>query len=304
MSRWILKAFVQGALAQLPSAQRYNRLFQRYVTYSLDLSDAQVLAKWQHLSGHLEAYRRLGGQGAPVTLELGTGWFPIVPVGLALQGVARIFTVDRESLIGREALSATLLRYAELARRGEIVFSDSGASARLRDLATRAENEAVETVLGALGIQPIIGDARALNLASESVDLLCSNNTLEHIPEDAIGDILREFRRLAAPGAVMSHHIDLSDHYAHGDRSITVYNFLKYSDRVWPLFNNQLQYQNRLRLSDYRRLHEEGGWRIVDEQTKGEPLEVLRQVRVAARFRGYTEADLAVHNAWITSRKI
>ena len=88
MSRWIVKAALQGVLSRFPNPQRYNRLFQTHVTRSLTMSDQDFIAKWHHLDGHLGSLRRHGrpGQRSFAALELGTGWFPIVPVGLALSG--------------------------------------------------------------------------------------------------------------------------------------------------------------------------------------------------------------------------
>ncbi len=304
MSRWIVKAAVQGVLSRLPNPQRYNGLLQTHVARSLTMSDQDFIAKWRHLNGHLGSFRRHGppGQRSFVALELGTGWFPIVPVGLALSGARSVYTVDPESLLTQERLRFTLERYARFVATGEATFESASVSERLERLIASAERRSKSELLAELGIVPIVGDARNLGIESGSIDMICSNNTLEHIPRAVIAGIFREFQRLAAPDAVMSHHIDLSDHYAHFDRSITVYNFLKFSDRVWPLFNNRLHYQNRLRVSDFRALHRETGWQILEEDNVSEPLSVLRSITLAKRFRSYREADLAVRTAWITSR--
>ena len=115
-----------------------------------------------------------------------------------------------------------------------------------------------------LGIELLLTDARRIDLPAGHVDLFVSNNTLEHIPKDVLVGIFREFRRVGRRDSVMAHHIDLSDHYAGFDPSITVYNFLRFSERRWRLFNNRLHYQNRLRISDYRCIHVEAGWELFN----------------------------------------
>ena len=157
-------------------------------------------------------------------------------------------------------------------------------------------------LLAALGIRSIIGDARALELPSASLDLICSNNTLEHIPAAVIASMLTEFRRLLRPPGVMSHFIDMADHYALFDRKITRYNFLRYPEPAWRLFNNELHYQNRLRLADFRALHEQRGFEVLEEENRREPLAVLRSVPLAERFAGYDEDELAVYDSWMVSR--
>jgi hypothetical protein len=114
-------------------------------------------------------------------------------------------------------------------------------------------------------------------------------------------DILRQFRRIAAPGAVMSHWIDLSDHYSHFDPSIGAYNFLAFPAPTWAWLNNDLHYQSRLRAPEYRQLHEEAGWRVVAEDRQSGAPEALREVRLAREFRQFAEADLLVHEMWMVS---
>jgi hypothetical protein len=108
-----------------------------------------------------------------------------------------------------------------------------------------------------------------------------------------------EFRRLLSPNVVMNHYVVLEDHYADYDPSITVFNFLKYPDRVWLLFNNSLHYQNRLRISDYRRIHAATGFGILAEDNLAGSSEQLSSIRLAKQFRRYSPADLAVVRSWM-----
>ncbi len=66
----------------------------------------------------------------------------------------------------------------------------------------------------------------------------------------------------------MSHHINVLDYYANFDRSISGYNFLRYSEGAWRLLNSPLSYQNRLRLSDYRRIHRWSGFTLLREDNE------------------------------------
>lgn len=300
----MLKAAVQGSLSLLPRPQRWNHLLQRHVTRSLELGDAKWLAKWSQGQRHVEHVRRYVPERAGdfVALELGTGWFPIIPVGLALAGASAVYTVDMHDLTDRERTIQTLERFAAMIESGQLAFADSHASTRVRELLGRASEMSGHQLLAALGIRPIIGDARALELPSASLDLICSNNTLEHIPADVIASMFTEFRRLLRRPGVMSHFIDMADHYALFDRKITRYNFLRYPEPVWRLFNNSLHYQNRLRLPDFRALHEQGGFEVLEEENRREPLERLRSVPLASRFAGYDEDDLAVYDSWMISR--
>jgi hypothetical protein len=92
---------------------------------------------------------------------------------------------------------------------------------------------------------------------------MVSNNTLEHIPRDVLAGIFAEFARVSAPGARMSHYVDLADHYAGMDPTIGEFNFLTLTGRQWRLANNRLHYQNRLRIADYRALLDRSGWAVL-----------------------------------------
>lgn len=300
----MLKATLQGGLSLLPQPQRWNQLLQRHVTRSLEVDDAKLLAKWSQGERHVEHVQRYIPERAGnfVALELGTGWFPIIPVGLALAGASAVYTVDMYDLTDRERTIQTLEYFARMIETGRLAFADAHASTRARELLAQARGMSGQQLLAALGIRAIIGDARALELPSAHLDLICSNNTLEHIPAEIIASMFTEFRRLLRPPGVMSHFIDMADHYALFDRRITRYNFLRYSELAWRLFNNSLHYQNRLRLPDFRALHERCGFEVLEEENRREPLERLRSVPLASPFTRYVEDDLAVYDSWMISR--
>lgn len=302
MAHWMIKAAVQGALSRLPRAQAFNNVLQHF-NRSHALGDARFITKWQQCVRHLDRLDPDVRARGFAALELGTGWHPITAIGLALSGATRVLSVDLQPLLAHPQVLATTRMYRKHIERGNVRVPDPAAAiARLDDVLARAEHLDATAMLRALGVELMIADARRLPLPDQSIDLLVSNNTLEHIPAVVIAGIFDEFRRVAAPAAVMSHYIDMADHYRSFDRRITVYNFLAYSDRSWALFNNALQYQNRLRLPDFRALVRASRWAVVDEENSAEPLDVLRRVRLAPQFRGYDEADLAVYATWMTSR--
>lgn len=302
---WYIKAAVQGALSQLPNPQRYNRWFQDHVAKSLRLTDTYFLTKFQQCERHLGYYGRHNSSEPlrpSVALELGTGWFPIIPIGLALSGVETVYSVDIQSLLSRETVRVTLEMYAKAQARGQVTVLRADAPERIKTVLRMGERASEKDFLAHLGIVLLIADARHLSLDTGSIDLICSNNTLGHIPRAVIVEILRQFHRIVTERGIMSHHIDLADQYAKFDRGITVYNFLKFSDPVWKIFNNDLQYQNRLRLPDFRELHAEAGFEILEESNRSQPLKVLKQVTLASRFERYKAEELAVHDTWIVSR--
>ncbi len=105
---------------------------------------------------------------------------------------------------------------------------------------------------------------------------------------------------------LISVQIDYQDHYAYFDSGISVYNFLKYSERAWSLVNPGLHYQNRLRHRDYLELFEAAGFEVVEERrTEGAPGDLARlaTLPLAPRFRRYPPAELAIRHSLVLLRK-
>ncbi|HYO87658.1 MAG TPA: class I SAM-dependent methyltransferase [Candidatus Limnocylindrales bacterium] len=300
---WLLKASIQGVLSSLPASQRWNYWFQRNMG-SLSLSPDYILEKLDLCNRHLENYRRFGQGDTRLpssVIELGTGWLPIVPIGMHLCGVKKVFTIDVQPL-SNPALLTELLN----------VLSHMAFSEVVRVLPDACESEYLQLVemvgqtemftLEQIGVTCTIGDARGMKFQSSSLDLVVSNNTLEHIPGEVIAAIFEEFHRVLRTDGLMSHLIDMQDHYSYFDHTLTVYHFLQHGEKFWGLVNNSLQYQNRLRISDHRALHRNASFEIVDEQTNPGDLALLREIKVAESFRGYLPTDLAATQSWIVSR--
>lgn len=131
---------------------------------------------------------------------------------------------------------------------------DSFKKKRIKDLADLKK-------LGISYIAPL--DAANTELDTNSFDGLVSTNTLEHIPQDELIEILKETQRILKNKAKVSIIIDYSDHYAHTDKNISLLNFLKYDNNQWRKYNHKSHYQNRLRHNDYKIIFEQLGFYII-----------------------------------------
>lgn len=271
------------------------------------MSEATFETKLTQCAHHLARFRDLRGTEVPsgAVLELGTGWYPIVPVGLALAGFREVTTLDVSPLADADRTRQTLELYAAWLRSGRLATILSGVDAATAEetlsVATEAGGASTCDPLARVGVRALVGDARTTGLPDGAVDLIVSNNTFEHIPPTVLAAIMAELRRVAAARAVMDHFVDISDHYAHFDHSITEFNYLRYPPHLWRLFNNNLQYQSRLRAPDYRRLIEDAGFSVVAEEAqRGVPAE-LATIKLAPQFRHYTREELLVLRTWITA---
>lgn len=277
--RWVAKAALQRGLGVLPHGERLNYLFQRHVARSLPGGEPVVRRKLARARQHLEAFGRPAEDA--VFYEFGAGWDLAIPLSYAALGVGRQVLVDIRPSARVELVNETL---ALLERE---VRSVGGPVSSLAELEER---------FGITYLAP--RDARATGLEAGSIDFITSTDVCEHIPEADLAQIFRECKRLLKPGGTISCRIDLQDHYAYFDPSLSRYHFLRFSDRAWSLVNSPLHFQNRLREPDYRRLVEEAGLEIVSWTPSGpsdEGLAELEATELAPRFRnGYTPEQLGV----------
>jgi hypothetical protein len=307
MASWLVKAAAQGALAAVPGGDRVNLVLQRRVTGTMTLTRGSFEAKVVHARRHLRRRRRvLAGDAPPAAvLELGTGWHPIVPVAMALTGVERVVTFDVVPLADAERTRAVLERFRAAHESGRLAqllpYADSERLEALRATA-HAPGDDPAGLLAPLGVELRVGDAAATGMPAGSFDLFVSSNTLEHVPPGELRALLGEFHRLGRRRAVMDHFIDMRDHYARFDPAIGRLNYLRYPDGVWRLFNNRLQYQNRLRLPDYRALIRDAGFGVrAIRRVRGDRGE-FDELRLARRFvRDYDRDEALVLAAWITA---
>ena len=144
-------------------------------------------------------------------------------------------------------------------------------------------------------------DARKLHLPDASVDLITSNNTFEHIYPEVLEGILQKLKTLCKSGGVMSHAIDLSDHFAHMDKSITIYNFLKFSDVQWKWIDNRIQPMNRMRIYNYRVMYAKNNIPITEEINREFNLDDYKKVNVNEKFLSHPAEQNAVSHSQIIS---
>lgn len=308
MPTWYAKAAMQGTLSMLPGRQRFNRVFQKHVTHSLDLTDSYLLSKWERTRAHADAWQKHGSSRHSdddrfVAVEIGTGWFPVTSVGLVLCGAERVRTYDVQALADRPSVLAVMASYDRLIRDGTIDPPSQVGRERLELALSEPEGRLGHELLALLGVDVHIRDPRDTGLPQQSIDLVVSTSKLEHIPSSPLRWLLREVARVTAPGGVTSHVIDLADHYAQLDATINRFNFLRYGKRRWRLYNNPLHFQNRLRVNDYRKMFEELDWEIIDEHDVARPVEELEEVPVHRDFAHYRQEDLLVTETHLVCRR-
>ena len=305
MAKWILKAIVQKAISFLPAKERVNFFFQKYVTRGVDLTDEHLGYKLDAARDHIRYFEKYGtvARAEARTLELGTGWYPIVPLMLYLNGFGQTVSIDIRKWTSKERQLTGIARLLDYHDRGLLsTYFDAIDSERvevLREILAHPHAYDEQRINERIGLETRIMDATRLDFPARSFDLICSNNTFEHIYPNVLRRILEEFKRVLKPTGVMSHFIDLSDHFAHLDGSIGIYNFLRFTEAQWALIDNDIQPQNRLRWPDYVAMYQDLEIPIREEEIRAGDPAALEQVPLAAPYRSYPAEQVAISHGYL-----
>lgn len=306
---WAAKAAVQKAISVLPRPQRANRVLQEWIG-RLRLTPDIVRMRLEWAGRHLRTFDELGahrGSERPDgfgVLELGSGWHPIVPLAMVAAGAGEVLLCDLEDLSDAGLFLDSLELVLAAADDGSLAELVPGVREERIGLIRAArdvlEGEGRFAAMDRLGLRVRPGDARELHLDA-APDLIVSNTVLEHIPVPVLRGILESLARTAAPGAVMSHLVDLCDHYLYMDDSLTPYHFLRYTERQWRWIDNRIQAMNRLRVHQYEQLYRDLGIPLTRvRRGEGEPADLLG-LRLAPPFDAMDPADVACKWVWLDS---
>ncbi len=303
--KWILKAIIQKLISWMPASQKINYLFQKHITKGVQLSDQHFSDKLGHATDHLRFYSKYGKEVEFTALELGSGWYPVIPIALFLGGAKSVTSIDISPLMTGQGMLETAQKYLSWYESGKLEnLKPYIKPERLSVLKEIAEQKPTkDEMLVQLNLTLLIRDARNTGFEESSFDLVCSNNTYEHIYSEILIGIIKEFQRVVKPGGVNSHFIDMSDHFAHLDQSITIYNYLRFSKKQWRRIDNSVQPQNRLRLSDYEKMYAGYNIEILEKEIRPGSIEDLRKVKLDAAYANYDEKDVAISHAHLISSK-
>lgn len=306
--KWHLKAVIQKTISFLPNGHKVNYWFQKNITKGVQLGDTYFYDRLEHAKNHLEALSKFSGSlEGKTTLELGTGWYPVVPFSFFLCGAASVNTVDISNLTNKDKLKDTVKRFIELIENDTLKqYLDAKADRIevLKQVAKDFDSLTFEDILAKLHINYLIIDARNLKHIPEfSIDFVHSNNTFEHVYPSILADILKEFKRITKKEGLMSHFVDMSDHFAHFDKTITIYNFLQYGNSTWDkMIDNSIQPQNRWRFAQYISLYKDLGIPVSDTKIRKGSIEEVKSLKIHKDFSSFSTEELAISHCYIFSK--
>jgi len=187
MSSWLLKTAVQHVFKELPRTEWWNGLMQRYVTKGSQLRPyGEFHAKLKACHRHFQYYQSCSRKPRDnfSVVEIGTGWFPIIPIGLYLCGAGEILTCDIVRLVQPDTFAKVVEYFCLFDQTGELdkILPEARRDriSELTRLARSPVNASPIEFLKRLNIQALLGNVCHLPLDRESVDLVFSHGVLEH----------------------------------------------------------------------------------------------------------------------------
>ena len=302
---FIYKCYLQKLFSSIPKGERLNYFFQKHITHTLPVNDATFVKKMAVAKEHFDTfakYVKVAGIKNINYYEFGAGWDLINPIGLSLLGIRKLCCIDVRELVFPELINDTISKLYSL--KVNIPF-DYFLPEEIPLVQKRNFKDILMTYFGIDYRAPV--DARCTGIQEAVINLIVSNSTLEHIPKDDIVKIFQECYRILKKGGIISCRINYEDHWSHFGRSISIYNFLKYSPSEWRRYNPSLHYQNRLRHSDYLDMISQTGFELLEDKPispSKEENNLLKDLEINAYFLNkYTVEELAIKGAKIVLTK-
>jgi len=295
---WRTKAAIQRAISRLPFGRET-------VYYALqrgfgNLRNPEPII--DSLRYAADIFREIEKAGTPIqrarVFEFGTGHRINMPLAFYLAGAASVTTVDlypvlKPSLVMEDVKQ--LKEHRDLVSDTLHVDTEKVIS-RIERIAAAKTFQDLCNIIQLTYLAPC--DAANTALDAGSFDIHFSYTVCEHIAASDMVDILVEAGRLVSDNGVCAHHIDLSDHFSHGNgNSLSPINFLQFSEAEWSRIGpSRFGYQNRLREPDYQAAYRTAGHQILTWKRGVHPqaLADLRGgLRLAPEFQNLEEDVLA-----------
>jgi predicted SAM-dependent methyltransferase len=302
---WKAKAYLQKVLGWLPFGNSINYFFQKKITKNLPVSEKIFYEKVSLAKYHFEKFSKFTKNPTSssfVFYEFGAGWDLIIPMIYYVKGIKNQILIDINKKLKFELINDTIQRFNIDKLKIESIIGEFINQMPVIQINNLTQ---LEQTFGIKYLAPM--DASNSNFKDNHFDFISNTSTLEHIPEQFILPIMKECHRILKEDAIMSCVIDLQDHYSYFDNHLSVYNFLQFSEREWAKYNHPIQYQNRLRSSDFINFFKEVGFEILEIEKEYPDLseeKELKSINLNKKFSNYNFEDLSVKVLKIVLKKV
>ncbi|NGY37466.1 hypothetical protein FQU23_008045 [Flavobacterium sp. XN-5] len=218
--------------------------------------------------------------------ELGSGWLPILPYQLILEGKARkVDTYDINEHYNTKEIKEV---------------NDYYSNSETFEIESRAKYPLHKTLTYFPKTSICDGNL-------DDVDLVVSRFVLEHVPVESIIEMHEFFNCALMSGSYILHLISPSDHRSYTDSSLSLQDFLKYSQEDWDDIQTKFDYHNRLRLPQYLEIFK-GDFEIISLEhsainTNTEEYKKFSELAIHEDFSKFNEQELMAGSINILLKK-
>lgn len=245
MKRSKIKSILFKVLDQLPNRlgfALYHKIQERYTSSVKEKVEANKKTNEKVTDILCEK----GGLRGKNILEIGSGWMPLMPYFFRYTGDAKkIFTYDINQHYNNKYID-------EL---NTIFYNEFGFKVKVK---VKQEQYHLPSFVEYHPKSNVI-----TSQLPDNIDLIFSRFVLEHVTPNDLQEMHKRFFKELKDEVYILHLISPSDHRAYTDKSISHYDFLKYSQKQWDNIQTKFDYHNRLRLPQYLKIFEESGFEIV-----------------------------------------
>jgi hypothetical protein len=306
---WRMKLLAQKVIGLLPERWAFplNQLMIRAVLGDLSVR-LDTIERAGRCIENLKTLKENTGfdVSGKTILEMGAGWHGIDQLVFYLMGCREAITIDHWPHLTYDAIARQISKICENSSQLDFgALSDPPTVSSRLDLLRDARDttRTLRDLLRRLNIRYLIsesGNPEHLEIAPRSIDLYYSFSVLQRISERALASAIRHVgHTLLRNGACFYVCTDQKDinSQEHVDTGLWVLHYLKFSDLVFSLMtSSKLNFQNRLRHSDFLRMLEGGGMHPshVETVVSQDNIERLKSFPVARRFSRYPLEDMAI----------
>lgn len=141
----------------------------------------------------------------------------------------------------------------------------------------------------------------------KNIDLVLSRFVLEHIPPKEITEIHNFFFSGLKSGSYILHLISPSDHRAYSDSSLSLQDFLQYSEEEWNKIQTKFDYHNRLRLPQYLELFKDQFEIVFFEHDtiniESKSFKKFKELKIHKDFKDFNDQELMAGSINILLKK-
>ena len=246
---WRIKAFIQKKLSASRLGDKMNHglitLNKNYNKNIVIYQSHEALRKFAHTKLNFEK---------PLTaLEIGTGYSLISAITLALLGFDKVITADvtpditfssfkkQRKYLRDEIFLKQILEYSK--------YSLSELETKIDQINDVSTFDSLFEILNIKYIAPY--QFEDVEKETHQLDYIASQVVLEHVTPEILNLLFKKTKQWLSSDGYSVHTINFIDHFANPglfqDKSISEFNFLKYSDEYWEFWSgNSIAYTNRL----------------------------------------------------------